>query len=91
QFSQSGEDFSESSLSHGRDVSEKDTFHTKLSLDGAISDKKLSLVLSFNGSEYLKEEMNTFIQAIKDELLEVIHHCLGQKETIRTPFDHGEE
>ncbi|MGG2092648.1 amino acid adenylation domain-containing protein [Bacillus sp. S13(2024)] len=91
QFSQSGEDFSESSLSHGRDVSEKDTFHTKLSLDGAISDKKLNVVLSFNGSEYVKEEMDAFIQAIKDELLEVIQHCLEQKETIRTPFDLGEE
>ncbi|MGG2092649.1 amino acid adenylation domain-containing protein [Bacillus sp. S13(2024)] len=91
QFSQSGEDFSESSLSHGRDVSEKDTFHTKLSLDGAISDKKLSVVLSFNGSEYVKEEMDVFIQTIKDELLEVIQHCLEQKETIRTPFDLGEE
>ncbi|MGG2063223.1 hypothetical protein [Bacillus sp. S14(2024)] len=35
--------------------------------------------------------MDVFIQAIKDELLEVIQHCLEQKETIRTPFDLGEE
>ncbi|MGX7244277.1 non-ribosomal peptide synthetase [Enterococcus quebecensis] len=89
-FSKKNEDFSESHIAHGRDVSSEDSFHTKLSLDGGVNEGKLQITMTYKDSGYSDQQMIEFRDILKAELLAIISHCTDQKEIWKTPSDFGE-
>jgi len=71
---------------------ELESIHT-ISVNGIVSDGKLSLSFSYNRFQYERNTIEALMESYKSNLLDIIHHCIQKEQRELTPSDlaEGEE
>lgn len=83
------EGISMSNMSIGKSISEKNTEGIGLSFNGGVMDGKLQFELTYDTGLYTKEEAESFTQAYKDAVIDIVEMCLSRKDVVKTPTDFG--
>ncbi|HEU4965344.1 MAG TPA: amino acid adenylation domain-containing protein, partial [Bacilli bacterium] len=76
-------------FSAGKSTADENTASGKISFNGYISDGVLHLVLAYDKGSVSGRTMETFAALYQESLVEIIEHCLAQKETVKTPSDYS--
>ena len=79
-----------SNQSRGDNIADTSTFRTAISIDSAIIEGKLTIIISYDVSKYAARFMNDLSLAINNEVNEVLDHCLRVEIAQHTPSDFGE-
>jgi non-ribosomal peptide synthase protein (TIGR01720 family) len=56
-------------------------------INGLVKEKKLSITINYNRSEYRKETVERLAKCIKDSILNISQHCINKRHTEITPAD----
>ncbi|KOP70464.1 hypothetical protein AMS59_19725, partial [Lysinibacillus sp. FJAT-14745] len=72
-----------SDIPHGEDVSEENRFGTPISMNGAITNKELHMVITYDQSKYSKNFVAELQRIFKQQLEEIIDYCVKARETER--------
>ncbi|WP_339251672.1 amino acid adenylation domain-containing protein [Sporosarcina sp. FSL W8-0480] len=80
-------EFEMSSISPGVTSDERNELPYDISIDIQKSDEKLYGYISYKENKFTKESMEAFCKLYTESLLEVIEHCITQKEVVATPSD----
>ncbi|MBW9147271.1 AMP-binding protein, partial [Clostridium sp. CM027] len=70
------EDFLLSNISCGQEISEKNRFGTPISVNGAIINKELNLLINFDKERFSKCFIEDFKRQYEKQLLDIIGHCV---------------
>ncbi|MBU3093333.1 amino acid adenylation domain-containing protein [Clostridium sp. CF011] len=70
------EDFLLSNISCGQEISEKNRFGTPISVNGAIINKELNLIINFDKERFSKCFIEDFKRQYEKQLLDIIGHCV---------------
>lgn len=83
----SNTEFQISSYSVGSCVSPNSERRYKLEISGFIINNKLSVTVNYNRFEYNIDTVKGLLEGFKNNLLEIIRHCIGKTDTEITPDD----
>ncbi|QOT01327.1 amino acid adenylation domain-containing protein [Brevibacterium sp. JNUCC-42] len=89
QMDQSGqvEENQLSQLSSGQQISQMNQGLFPINVSGIVVEGQLSIQISYDSQAYHDSTMEKLIQRYQYHLLEIINHCVQQKETEMTPSD----
>ncbi|MNW52452.1 Gramicidin S synthase 1 [compost metagenome] len=88
QFQQGqGEGLGQSSIPTGQAVSPATTSSYALSINGMVVNGKLKMIFGYNPHQFELSSVEEAANRYKQQLLNIISHCMGQEETERTPSD----
>nr|WP_258957390.1 non-ribosomal peptide synthetase [Bacillus wiedmannii] len=78
---ESGSDyFNMSDIARGEEIAIENEFSTGLSINGAVTNKKLRMVIIYNGSNYSEKFMQALNDEFKKQLLVIIEHCIEKRK-----------
>lgn len=78
---ESGSDyFNMSDIPRGEEIAIENEFSTGLSINGAVTNKKLRMVIIYNGSNYSEKFMQALNDEFKKQLLVIIEHCIEKRK-----------
>ncbi|MCP5049211.1 MAG: hypothetical protein GY940_18725, partial [bacterium] len=79
--------FEFSPMSTGEGISPESEQTHCLAISGIAAEGKLTLSAAYNKYEYNKTTIRLFMDSFKASLLQIIRHCMEQKESRLTPSD----
>ena len=74
----------------GSDRAENNYFGPDLAIDSLVADGAFSMTLQYNTAVYDRQKAGCFAKGILEELMVIRDYLNGQKETVLTPADLGE-
>ncbi|WP_211750154.1 non-ribosomal peptide synthetase [Paenibacillus sp. Marseille-Q4541] len=74
----------------GNDLPPENNFGTAMSFNGAITGQTFQFTLSYDQKRCKPKQMEELAGQFKQQLIEIIAHCIHKKETERTASDFGE-
>ncbi|MGN4752452.1 amino acid adenylation domain-containing protein [Bacillus cereus group sp. MYBK220-1] len=83
------EGISMSEMSLGRNISEKNSEKTGLSLNGAILNGRLRFDLTYDMGLYAEEDVQAFVLAYERAITDVVETSLSKQGVVKTPSDYG--
>ncbi|MCM3783798.1 amino acid adenylation domain-containing protein [Neobacillus mesonae] len=79
-----------SEVSRGDDVAPVNRFGTPISINGAVTDSRLQMTLSYHLDQCKAEDMELLASIFQNQLKQVIEHCTNQQNPTLTASDYGE-
>jgi non-ribosomal peptide synthase protein (TIGR01720 family) len=62
-----------------------------INIRGVVLENKFTLLISFNKFEYNTNTIEKFLYIFRQNLFDIIRHCLDKEESELTPSDVGDE
>ncbi|MEC1536488.1 non-ribosomal peptide synthase/polyketide synthase [Bacillus sonorensis] len=83
-------EFSGSDFSEGESIGGKIARSHSIEINSIVINHELVIHTTFNEWEYAKETIRHLNEAYKENLENIVSHCLSRTESERTPFDYGD-
>lgn len=83
--------FNITSFSFGKDVCDDNNFgHASININALVKNNQLDINIQYDETIYLQSYMDNIALTLKNELLEIIEHCISKTEIMPTASDFGE-